>query len=134
MIISQSVVKVLDNSGANLVKVFNVLGKKKIVGRLGDIVVGSVKQTKLLEDTKANSRVQKVSKGQVVRGVLVRCKKETRREDGSYIRFDDNAIVLVELDKKKGVVPKGTRVTGVIAQELRKKNMTKILSLSPLIV
>jgi large subunit ribosomal protein L14 len=131
MIISQTVVKVIDNSGANLVKVFNVLGHKYPVARLGDIVVGSVKQTKDLEDTKANSRVQKVNKGQVVRGVVVRTKKETRRPDGTYVRFDDNAIVLVDIDNKKGVMPKGTRITGVVAQELRKKNMTKILSLSP---
>jgi large subunit ribosomal protein L14 len=134
MIIPQTILKVVDNSGASLVKCFNVLKKRKTVGRLGDIIVGSVKETRALEDTKANSRVQKVTKGQVVHGVIVRCKKESRRPDGTYVRFDDNAVVLIDIDKKKGVTPKGTRITGIVGQELRKYNMTKILSLSPLVV
>ena len=64
----------------------------------------------------------------------MRVKKETRRPDGTFISFDDNACVLVDLDKKQGFIPKGTRITGVVAQELRKRNMTKILSLAPLVV
>jgi large subunit ribosomal protein L14 len=66
--------------------------------------------------------------------VIVTVKKETRRPDGTYVSFDDNACVLVDIDKKKGLIPKGTRITGIVAQELRKKNMTKILSLAPLVV
>eukprot|EP00158_Paraphelidium_tribonemae_P000560 Partr_v1_DN22813_c0_g1_i1_m77417 putative ribosomal protein len=134
MIISQTMVKVIDNSGASWVKCFNVLRKKKAVGSIGDVMVGSVKETRQLDDTKANSRVQKVTKGQVVHGVIVRVKKEVRRPDGSFVSFDDNACVLVDIDKKKGVIPKGTRITGVVAQELRMKNMTKILSLAPAVI
>jgi ribosomal protein L14 len=105
-------VKVIDNSGASWVQAFNILRKKKVVGRIGDILVGSVKETRQLDDTITNSRVQKVTKGQVVHGVIVRVKKETRRPDGTFVRFDDNACVLVDIDKKKGIVPKGTRITG----------------------
>lgn len=127
-------VRVIDNSGAAWVKCFNVLRKKKTVGRIGDIIVGSVRELRELEETKSNSKVSRVQKGQVVHGVVVRVKKETRRPDGTYIAFDDNACVLVDLDKKKDVIPKGTRITGVVAQELRKKNLTKILSLAPLTI
>ena len=124
--------KVLDNSGAAVVRCFNVLRKgKRRVGGLGDIVVASVRETRQFEETKANSKVQRVAKGQVVHGVIVQCRKETRRADGTYIRFDDNACVLVDIDPKKGVLPRGTRVLGLVAQELRRKNMTKILSLAP---
>lgn len=126
--------RVIDNSGAAWVRCFNILRKRKNPGRIGDIMVGSVREVRQLEETKANSKVQRVAKGQVVHGVIVRCAKESRREDGTYIRFDDNACVLVDIDKKKGLIPKGTRITGVVAQELRKKNMTKILSLAPMVM
>lgn len=127
-------VKVIDNSGASWVRCFNILRKQKRVGRIGDIMVGSVRETRDLEESKANSKVQKVSKGQVVHAVIVRVKKETRRPDGTFIRFDDNACVLVDIDAKKGVTPKGTRITSVVANELRRKNLTKILSLAPAVV
>ena len=97
-------------------------------------MVGSVRETRDLEESKANSKVQKVSKGQVGHAVIVRVKKETRRPDGTFIRFDDNACVLVDIDAKKGVTPKGTRITSVVANELRRKNLTKILSLAPAVV
>lgn len=127
-------VRVIDNSGAAWIKCFNVIRSRKNVARIGDIIVASVREAHDLEETKANSKVQKVSKGDVVRALVVRTKKETRRSDGTYIRFDDNACVLVDIDPKKGVIPRGTRITGVVAQELQKKNYSKILSLAPAVV
>ena len=128
--------RVIDNSGAAWVRCFQVLRKgRRGTGRVGDVVVASVRQLRELEETKANSKVQRVTKGQVVHGVVVRCAKEEKREDGTAVRFDDNACVLVDLDRKKGgVIPKGTRITGVVAQELRRRQMTKILSLAPMVI
>lgn len=131
--------RVIDNTGASMVRCFNVLRKRKAFGRIGDIIVGSVREVSASVDSPGASsatanRAPRVQKGQVVHGVIVRTKKETRREDGTYVRFDDNAIVLVELDPKKGIQPRGTRITGVVAQELRKHNMAKILSLAPHVV
>ena len=126
--------RVIDNSGASKVQCFNILRNRKIRGTIGDIIVGSVKETKALSDTMSNSRVQKVQKGQVVRGVIVRTKKEIKRDDGTCVAFDDNAVVLVDVDKKKGIIPKGTRITGVVSQELRRRGMTKILSLAPAVI
>ena len=135
MIQPQTVLKVIDNSGAASVRCFNILRKQKRIGYLGDILVGSVRETRQLEENKANAKVQRVTKGQVVHAVVVRSRKETRRPDGTYVRFDDNACVLVDLnDKKKGIMPRGTRVMGCVAEELRRRGMTKILSLSPAVL
>lgn len=134
MIQPQTMLHVLDNSGASIVRCFNVWRKPSRKATLGDIIVGSVRETRTLENTQANSKVQRVQKGQVVRGVVVRTKKEVRRPDGSCIAFDQNACVLVDVDPKKGVMPRGTRVLGVVARELRRQNMIKILSLAPNVV
>ncbi len=81
--------RVIDNSGATWIRCFDVLRKRRNVGRIGDVIVGSVREVRALEDTKTNSRVQRVTKGQVVHAVVVRCAKETRREDGTYVRYWD---------------------------------------------
>jgi len=119
MIQAESRVKVADNSGAKVVLVIKVLGgSRRRYARVGDIVVATVK------DALPN---QQVKTGEVVKGVVVRTAKEKRRPDGSYIRFDDNAVVL--LDEKKN--PRGTRVFGPVARELRDKEFMKIVSLAP---
>lgn len=111
---------VADNSGAKLVKCIKVLGgTKKRYAYIGDVIVASVKV--------AEPRGQ-VKKGEVIKVVIVRQKKDFRRKDGSYIRFDDNAAVVVDKDK---MTPKGTRVFGPIARELRNKGFMKIVSLAP---
>ncbi|MBW6440566.1 50S ribosomal protein L14 [Patescibacteria group bacterium] len=111
---------VADNSGAKLVKCIKVLGgSKKRYAYIGDVIVASVKV--------AEPRGQ-VKKGEVIKVVIVRQKKDYRRKDGSYIRFDDNAVVVVDKDK---VTPKATRVFGPIARELRNKGFMKIVSLAP---
>ncbi len=109
-----------DNTGAKKLQCIKVLGGyKKRYARLGDIITITVKEAK------PHSAVKK---GEVLRAVVVRTRKETRREDGSYIRFDDNAVIII--DKETGE-PKGTRVFGPVARELRKKGFTKIVSLAP---
>ena len=111
--------KVADNSGAKIVQCFKVLGgSRRRYARLGDIIVASVKE--------AEPRRQ-VKKGDVVRCVVVRQKKNYRRRDGSYIRFDDNAIVII--NKSKEAV--GGRIIGPIARELKEKGFQKIASLAP---
>jgi len=111
--------KVADNSGAKIVQCFKVLGgSRRRYARLGDIIVASVKE--------AGPRKQ-VKKGDVVRCVVVRQKKNYRRRDGSYIRFDDNAIVII--NKSKEAV--GGRIIGPIARELKEKGFQKIASLAP---
>lgn len=119
MIQQESRLRVADNTGAREVLVIKVLGgsHRRYAG-LGDIVVATVK------DALPN---QKVKKGEVVKAVVVRTAKEKRRPDGSYIKFDDNAVVL--LDEKKN--PRGTRVFGPVARELREKEFMKIISLAP---
>ena len=112
-------IKVADNTGAKMVECFTVLGgTKKRFARIGDVVVGSVKE--------AEPR-REVKKHDIVKVVIVRQKQAVRRKDGSYIRFDDNAAVILS-DKNN---PKGTRIFGPVARELRDKNYTKILSLAP---
>lgn len=119
MIQAESRVKVADNSGAKEILVIKVLGgSRRRYAAVGDIVVATVK------DALPN---QQVKAGEVVKGVVVRTAKEKRRPDGSYIRFDDNAVVL--LDEKKN--PRGTRVFGPVARELRDKDFMKIVSLAP---
>ncbi len=112
-------VNIADNSGAKLAQVIKVLGgsRRKYAG-LGDVVVLTIKQAAPRGAVKTHA---------VERGVVVRIKKETGRKDGSYIRFDENAVVIINKDG----MPKGTRVFGPIARELREKGYQKIVSLAP---
>ena len=116
---TQSVLEVADNSGAKKVMVIKVLGgSHRRYASIGDVIVGSVKEA---------SPTSKVKKGSVVRGVVVRTAKELARPDGTYIRFDTGALVLVNKDDE----PVGTRIFGPVARELRGKNFMKIVSLAP---
>ena len=118
MIQTETVLKVADNSGARKLLVIGVLGGSKVkTGNIGDIVVGTVKQAM------PNGNIKK---GQVVKAVIVRTKQGLRRNDGSYIKFDDNACIIIKEDKS----PIGTRVFGPIARELRDKDFMKIVSLA----
>ena len=119
MIQMQSMLAVADNSGARKVQCIKVLGgsKRRYAG-LGDIIICSVKEAI------PNGQVKK---GEVVRCVIVRVKKEVRRDDGSYIRFDQNAAVLVDANG----APRGTRIFGPVARALRERKFTKIVSLAP---
>ena len=119
MVQQESRLKVADNCGAREVSVIRVLGGSKVkTGNIGDIVVATVKKAT------PNGNVKK---GKVVKAVIVRSVEGVRRKDGSYIRFDDNACVLVRDDKS----PIGTRVLGPVARELRDKDYMKIVSLAP---
>ena len=119
MIQEESYLKVADNTGAKEIKTIRVLGgSKRKFGNIGDVVVASVR--------KATPGGQ-VKKGEVVKAVIVRSAKGVRRADGSYVRFDDNAAVLIKEDKN----PRGTRIFGPVARELRDKDYMKILSLAP---
>ena len=119
MIQQQSRLKVADNSGARELMVIRVLGGSKVrYGNIGDVVVGTVKKA-IPNGT--------VKEGKVVKAVIVRSVQGLRREDGSYIKFDDNACVLIKDDKS----PIWTRVLGPVARELRDKEYTKIVSLAP---
>ena len=119
MIQTYTYLDVADNSGARRVRCFHVLGgTRRRYGGIGDIIVVSVRE--------AIPRAA-VKKGQVVKAVIVRTKKSARREDGSYIRFDRNACVLVTAQGE----PIGTRIFGPVARELRKKKFMKIVSLAP---
>ncbi len=120
MIQTESRLKIADNSGAQEILVIRVLGgSKKKYGRVGDIVVGTVKSA----NTQGN-----IKKSEIVRAVIVRTAKEYRRSDGSYIKFDDNAAVILDQDLMN---PRGTRVFGPVARELRDKGYMKIVSLAP---
>ena len=120
MIQQESRLKVADNTGAKELLVIRVLGgSKRRYGRVGDVVVATVK---------AAAPNGSVKKSDIVRAVVVRCAKEWRRTDGSHIRFDDNAAVILDND---GVNPKGTRIFGPVARELREKGFMKIVSLAP---
>ncbi len=119
MIQQETVLKVADNSGAKIAKCIKVLGgTKRRYASLGDIITVSIKQ--VLPN-------QSIKKGVVLKGVIVRVNKEFRRKDGSYIRFDDNAIVIIDQNNN----PRGTRVFGPVARELREKDFMKIVSLAP---
>ena len=119
MIQQESRLRVADNSGAKEILVIRVLGgSHRKYGGVGDIVVGTVKQATPGGGAK---------KGEVVRAVVVRQSKEYRRPDGSYIRFDDNAAVLINPQNN----PRGTRIFGPVARELRERNYMKIVSLAP---
>ena len=120
MIQHESRLKVADNSGARELLVIHVLGgSTRRYGSIGDVVVASVKSA---------SPQGGVKKSEKVRAVIVRCSKEWRREDGSYIRFDDNAAVILDAD---GENPRGTRIFGPVARELRDMGYMKIVSLAP---
>ena len=119
MIQPQTRLKVADNSGAKEIMCFRVLGGSfRQSGSVGDVIVASVKS--------ANAGGA-VKKGEVVKAVIVRTRKQYRRPDGTYIRFDDNAAVIIN-DQKQ---PKGTRIFGPVARELREKDYMKIVSLAP---
>ena len=119
MIQMESVLDVADNSGAKRVKCIKVLGgSKRKYATIGDVIVVSVK------DAAPNG---KVKKGQVARAVIVRTRKEVRRRDGSYIRFDDNSAVLINKENE----PVGSRLVGPVARELRARKFMKIVSLAP---
>lgn len=120
MIQQESRLKVADNSGAREILVIQVVGgTRRRYGGIGDIVVATVKKAV------PNSNVKKST---IVKAVIVRTTKEIRRDDGSYIRFDDNAAVLLDAEGKN---PVGTRVFGPVARELRDKGFSRILSLAP---
>ncbi|MCK8826230.1 50S ribosomal protein L14 [Natroniella acetigena] len=119
MIQSESRLKVADNSGARELLCVKVLGgSKKRYASVGDIIVATVKEA--IPDGM-------VKKGEVVKAVIVRTKREVRRDDGSYISFDENAAVIIENDNE----PTGTRIFGPIARELRERKFTRIISLAP---
>lgn len=122
MIQMQTRLAVADNTGAKEVQCFKVLGgSRKRTAGLGDIVVCSVKSVI------AGSEIKK---GAIVKGVIVRCRQPTRRTDGSYVRFDTNALVIIDNDQN----PKGTRIFGAVARELRDRNFMKIVSLASEVV
>ncbi len=119
MIQEESYLKVADNTGAKEIKTIRVLGgSKRKFGNIGDVIVASVRKAQ---------PGGTVKKGEVVKAVIVRTSRGVRRPDGSYVRFDDNAAVLIKEDKN----PRGTRIFGPVARELRDKDYMKILSLAP---
>ena len=119
MIQQESYLKVADNTGAKEIKTIRVLGgSRRRFGNIGDVIVASVRKAQ---------PGGTVKKGEVVKAVIVRTARGVRRPDGSYVRFDDNAAVLIKEDKN----PRGTRIFGPVARELRDKDYMKILSLAP---
>ena len=122
MIQMESYLKVADNTGAKEIHCIRVLGgSKRKYGNIGDVIVASVRKA---------APGGTVKKGDVVKAVIVRSKRGLRREDGTYVRFDENAAVIIKEDKN----PKGTRIFGPVARELREKDFIKILSLAPEVI
>ena len=122
MIQEESYLKVADNTGAKEIHCIRVLGgSKRKFGNIGDVIVASVRKA---------APGGTVKKGEVVKAVIVRTKKGVRRNDGTYVRFDENAAVIIKEDKN----PKGTRIFGPVARELRDKDYMKILSLAPEVI
>ena len=122
MIQSESYLKVADNTGAKEIHCIRVLGgSKRKFGNIGDVIVASVRKA-----TPGGT----VKKGEVVKAVIVRTKRGVRREDGTYVRFDENAAVIIKEDKN----PRGTRIFGPVARELRERDYMKILSLAPEVI
>ena len=122
MIQQESYLKVADNTGAKEIKCIRVLGgSTRKFGNIGDVIVASVRKAQ---------PGGTVKKGEVVKAVIVRSAKGVRRNDGTYVRFDDNAAVLIKDDKN----PRGTRIFGPVARELRDSDFTKILSLAPEVI
>lgn len=119
MVQQESYLRVADNTGAKELKCIRVLGGSfRRYGNIGDVIVASVRKA---------APGGQVKKGEVVRAVIVRTRKGLRRADGSYVRFDENAAVIIKEDKN----PRGTRIFGPVARELREKDYMKILSLAP---
>ena len=122
MIQEESYLKVADNTGAKEIHCIRVLGgSKRKYGNIGDVIVASVRKA---------APGGTVKKGDVVKAVIVRTKRGVRREDGSYVRFDENAAVIIKEDRN----PRGTRIFGPVARELREKDCMKILSLAPEVI
>lgn len=122
MIQAESYLKVADNTGAKEIHCIRVLGgSKRKFGNIGDVIVASVRKA-----TPGGT----VKKGEVVKAVIVRTKRGVRREDGTYVRFDENAAVIIKEDKN----PRGTRIFGPVARELRERDYMKILSLAPEVI
>ena len=122
MIQQESYLKVADNTGAKEIHCIRVLGgSKRKYGNIGDVILASVRKA---------APGGTVKKGEVVKAVIVRSKRGVRREDGTYVRFDENAAVLIKEDKN----PRGTRIFGPVARELREKDYMKILSLAPEVI
>ena len=122
MVQMESYLKVADNTGAKEIHCIRVLGgSKRKYGNIGDVIVASVRKA---------APGGTVKKGDVVKAVIVRSKRGLRREDGTYVRFDENAAVIIKEDKN----PKGTRIFGPVARELRDKDFMKILSLAPEVI
>ena len=122
MIQQESYLKVADNTGAKEIKCIRVLGgSTRKFGNIGDVIVASVRKS---------APGGTVKKGEVVKAVIVRSAKGVRRADGTYVRFDENAAVLIREDKN----PRGTRIFGPVARELRDKDYMKILSLAPEVI
>ena len=122
MIQQESYLKVADNTGAKEIHTIRVLGgSKRKFGNIGDVIVASVRKA---------APGGTVKKGEVVKAVIVRSKRGVRREDGTYVRFDENAAVIIKDDRN----PRGTRIFGPVARELREKDFMKILSLAPEVI
>ena len=122
MIQQESYLKVADNTGAKEIHTIRVLGgSKRKYANIGDVIVASVRKA---------APGGTVKKGDVVKAVIVRTKRGVRREDGTYVRFDENAAVIIKEDKN----PRGTRIFGPVARELREKDFMKILSLAPEVI
>ena len=122
MIQEESYLKVADNTGAKEIHCIRVLGgSKRKYGNIGDVIVASVRKA---------APGGTVKKGDVVKAVIVRTKRGVRRENGTYVRFDENAAVIIKEDKN----PRGTRIFGPVARELREKDFMKILSLAPEVI
>lgn len=122
MIQERSILKVADNSGARTIRCFRMLGgSDRRYARIGDVIVASVQVA---------TPFAAIKKGEVVKAVVVRTKKEKRRPDGTYIKFDDNAAVVIDDNGE----PRGTRIFGPVARELREKNYLKIISLAPEVI
>ena len=122
MIQMESYLKVADNTGAKEIHCIRVLGgSRRKFGNIGDVIVASVRKA---------APGGTVKKGDVVKAVIVRTKRGVRREDGTYVRFDENAAVIIKEDRN----PKGTRIFGPVARELRDKDFMKILSLAPEVI
>ena len=122
MIQTESYLKVADNTGAKEIHTIRVLGgSKRKYGNIGDVIVASVRKA---------APGGTVKKGEVIKAVIVRTKRGVRREDGTYVRFDENAAVIIKEDRN----PRGTRIFGPVARELREKDFMKILSLAPEVI
>ena len=122
MVQMESYLKVADNTGAKEIHTIRVLGgSKRKYGNIGDVIVASVRKA---------APGGTVKKGEVVKAVIVRTKRGVRREDGTYVRFDENAAVIIKEDRN----PRGTRIFGPVARELRDREYMKILSLAPEVI